>query len=100
MPLLFSACPKPPPVRQLVLAHCKLTNTFLTRFFRTLCIFGLALVGVFYPYNRGALFTALVVLYALTSGVAGYVSASYYKQLEGTAWVSIKSFCTEMGLIP
>eukprot|EP00243_Klebsormidium_subtile_P001828 TRINITY_DN1341_c0_g1_i1.p1 TRINITY_DN1341_c0_g1~~TRINITY_DN1341_c0_g1_i1.p1 ORF type:complete len:603 (-),score=198.88 TRINITY_DN1341_c0_g1_i1:363-2171(-) len=53
----------------------------------TLCIFGLALVGVFYPYNRGALFTALVVLYALTSGVAGYVSASYYKQLEGTAWV-------------
>ncbi|MQM14838.1 hypothetical protein Taro_047773 [Colocasia esculenta] len=36
-------------------------------------IFTLALVGVFYPYNRGALFTALVVIYALTSGIAGSV---------------------------
>lgn len=47
----------------------------------------LALVGVFYPYNRGALFTALVVIYALTSGIAGYTAASFYCQLEGTNWV-------------
>ncbi|KAJ6935935.1 hypothetical protein NC652_010849 [Populus alba x Populus x berolinensis] len=38
----------------------------------TTFIFLLALVGVFYPYNRGALFTALVVIYALTAGIAGY----------------------------
>ncbi|KAL0350247.1 UNVERIFIED_CONTAM: Transmembrane 9 superfamily member 3 [Sesamum radiatum] len=50
-------------------------------------IFLLALVGVFYPYNRGALFTALVVIYALTSGIAGYTAASFYCQLEGTNWV-------------
>ncbi|KAL3525059.1 hypothetical protein ACH5RR_013431 [Cinchona calisaya] len=50
-------------------------------------IFILALVGVFYPYNRGALFTALVVIYALTSGIAGYTAASFYGQLEGTNWV-------------
>ncbi|GER26242.1 endomembrane protein 70 protein family [Striga asiatica] len=50
-------------------------------------IFMLALVGVFYPYNRGALFTALVVIYALTSGIAGYTAASFYCQLEGTNWV-------------
>lgn len=56
--------------------------------FRTTFIFILALVGVFYPYNRGALFTALVVIYALTSGIAGYTAASYYCQLEGTNWVS------------
>ncbi|GBG91531.1 hypothetical protein CBR_g52565 [Chara braunii] len=56
-------------------------------FKRTLFIFILALVGVFYPYNRGALFTALIVIYALTSGIAGYVAASYYRQLEGTNWV-------------
>ncbi|KAJ8450994.1 hypothetical protein Cgig2_032619 [Carnegiea gigantea] len=43
--------------------------------------------GVFYPYNRGALFTALVVIYALTSGVAGYTAASFYCQLEGSNWV-------------
>ncbi|XP_063939282.1 transmembrane 9 superfamily member 4-like [Daucus carota subsp. sativus] len=42
-----------------------------------------------YPYNRGAaLFTALVVSYALTSGVAGYTAASFYCQLEGTNWVA------------
>jgi len=50
-------------------------------------IFMLALVGVFYPYNRGALYTALVVIYALTSGIAGYTAASFYRQLEGTNWV-------------
>lgn len=50
-------------------------------------IFMLALVGVFYPYNRGALYTALVVIYSLTSGIAGYVAASFYGQLEGTNWV-------------
>ncbi|KAL5995469.1 Cellular adhesion and filamentous growth protein [Asimina triloba] len=53
----------------------------------TIFIFILALVGVFYPYNRGALFTALVVIYALTSGIAGYVANSFYCQLEGTNWV-------------
>ncbi|XP_027078125.2 transmembrane 9 superfamily member 3-like [Coffea eugenioides] len=50
-------------------------------------IFILAIVGVFYPYNRGALFTALVVIYALTSGIAGYTAASFYGQLEGKNWV-------------
>ncbi|XP_050258700.1 transmembrane 9 superfamily member 3-like [Quercus robur] len=53
----------------------------------TVFIFVLALVGVFYPYNRGALFTALVVIYALTSGIAGYIATSFYCQLEGTNWV-------------
>ncbi|KAL9244937.1 hypothetical protein vseg_018651 [Gypsophila vaccaria] len=53
----------------------------------TLFIFLLALVGVFYPYNRGALFTALVVIYALTSGIAGYTATSFYCQLEGANWV-------------
>lgn len=47
----------------------------------------LALVGVFYPYNRGALFTALVIVYALTSGIAGYSAASFYYMIEGKSWV-------------
>ncbi|KAI9118143.1 hypothetical protein K1719_010475 [Acacia pycnantha] len=50
-------------------------------------IFMLALVGVFYPYNRGALFTALVIIYALTSGIAGYSAASFYCMIEGKNWV-------------
>lgn len=53
------------------------------------CIFMLALVGVFYPYNRGALYTASIVLYALTAGISGYVSAGFYKQMGGTRWVRI-----------
>ncbi|KAJ6684129.1 hypothetical protein OIU85_007785 [Salix viminalis] len=53
----------------------------------TIFIFMLALVGVFYPYNRGALFTALVLIYALTAGIAGYTAASFFCQLEGTYWV-------------
>ncbi|KAG6777300.1 hypothetical protein POTOM_017119 [Populus tomentosa] len=53
----------------------------------TTFIFLLALVGVFYPYNRGALFTALVVIYALTAGIAGYTAASFFCQLEGKNWV-------------
>ena len=40
-------------------------------------IFMLALIGVFYPYNRGALFTACVVIYACTAGIAGYANAAY-----------------------
>jgi hypothetical protein len=47
----------------------------------------LALVGVFYPYNRGAFFTALVVIYALTSGIAGYSAASFYYMIDGKNWV-------------
>ncbi|CAD5177420.1 unnamed protein product [Musa acuminata subsp. malaccensis] len=47
-------------------------------------IFILALVGVFYPYNHGALFTAMVVIFALTSGIVGYTATSLYCQLEGT----------------
>lgn len=50
-------------------------------------IFTLACVGAFYPYNRGALFTALIVLYALTASISGYTAASYYTQMEGLQWV-------------
>lgn len=42
-------------------------------------VFALALVGAFYPYNRGALTAALIVLYALTAGIAGFQAGSYYR---------------------
>ncbi|MEW5307798.1 MAG: hypothetical protein WDW36_010174 [Sanguina aurantia] len=53
-----------------------------------LFIFALALVGVFYPYNRGGLLSACVVLYALTAGIAGYVGGTHYKMFGGSNWVS------------
>ena len=49
---------------------CAVIGTGTQLFAMTLFVFMLALVGVFYPYNRGALLTSVIVLYALTSGVA------------------------------
>ncbi|XP_074579396.1 transmembrane 9 superfamily member 2-like [Curcuma longa] len=73
------------PNNKSLFAACLGSGTQL--FTLTVFIFVLALVGVFYPYNRGSLFTALVVIYALTSGIAGYTATSFYCQLEGTNWV-------------
>ncbi|RRT38196.1 hypothetical protein B296_00051380 [Ensete ventricosum] len=75
------------PQNKSLLAACLGSGTQL--FTLTVFIFILALVGVFYPYNRGALFTALVIIYALTSGIAGYAATSFYCQLEGTNWVCL-----------
>lgn len=73
---------------------CAFIGTGTQIFYLSLFIFGFALVGVFYPYNRGALYTALIVLYALTACIAGYVASSYYKQMEGELWVrNILSTC-------
>jgi len=44
-------------------------------------------VGLYYPYNRGSMKTSLVILYAFTSFVAGYVSSSFYKKISGDKWV-------------
>jgi len=57
------------------------THAHTQIFYLSLFVFGLALVGMFYPYNRGALYSAIIVLYALTACIAGYVAASYYKQV-------------------
>ncbi|KAJ6925226.1 hypothetical protein NC652_018231 [Populus alba x Populus x berolinensis] len=53
----------------------------------------LALVGVFYPYNRGSLFTSCtgLVIYALTAGIAGYTAeplsfANWKEQIGIAIW--------------
>jgi hypothetical protein len=52
-----------------------------------LCVAGglllLALVGMFYPGSHGSLYTATIVLYALTSAVAGGISARLFRQMHG-----------------
>lgn len=48
----------------------------------------LSVLGVFYPgYSNKTLYAALVVLWILSSGFSGYISAKYYKQFGGTKWV-------------
>ena len=68
-------------------ALCAVVGTGCQLVFLTIFMSLLACVGVFYPYNRGSLYTASILSYALTSCIAGYVSASYYKQMGGTQWV-------------
>ena len=46
-----------------------------------------AILNVFRPTKRGAILTAIIVLYALTSFVGGFVSARLFRQLGGQAWV-------------
>jgi len=46
----------------------------------------LAVWGVFYPENRGGIYTAAIALYSITAGIAGYISASVYKKMIGKNW--------------
>ncbi|XP_019176777.1 PREDICTED: transmembrane 9 superfamily member 3-like isoform X2 [Ipomoea nil] len=50
-------------------------------------IFILSLVGVFQPYDRGVLLRTLIIIYAITFGISGFTSVSFYRQLEGTNWI-------------
>jgi len=71
-------------------AHKNLLSAFVGLGAQCLCtMFGiltLALVGLFYPGSEGTMFTAGIVLYALTSVVGGFVSGSYFKQMGGEKW--------------
>merc|ERR1719181_1160635 len=54
-----------------------------TTFLLLLC----AITGFFRPTKRGAILTAMIVLYALTSFIGGFISARLYRQFEGLNWV-------------
>ncbi len=47
----------------------------------------MAMLGLFNVHRHGSLNTAAILLYALTSGIAGYISAKIYKQMNGENWV-------------
>ncbi|KAG7266189.1 hypothetical protein CRUP_016965 [Coryphaenoides rupestris] len=47
----------------------------------------MALLGMFNVHRHGAINSAAIVLYALTSCVSGYVSCSFYTQIHGQRWV-------------
>lgn len=54
-----------------------------TTFLLLLC----AITSFFRPTKRGAILTAIIVLYALTSFIGGFISARLYRQLQGANWV-------------
>lgn len=52
----------------------------------TVAILLLALVGFFYPGHRGGLYSAAILIYALTASISGYVATSTYVQWGGDRW--------------
>jgi energy-converting hydrogenase Eha subunit G len=62
---------------------CAVVGTGTQILAMALLIFGMSLLGTYYPYNGGAMLTSVVVFYALTAGIAGYVSAALYKIMGG-----------------
>lgn len=51
------------------------------------CLLFLGGMGLYYPYSRGAMKTSIVIIHAITNLIAGWTSASFYKQIGGENWV-------------
>lgn len=68
-----------------LLCPCLGTGVQLLLLSFILLLFGL--LEVFHPLSHGTIYTAAVCCYALTTGVAGFVSGYLYKQMGGSAWI-------------
>lgn len=64
----------------------------------TFCHLGLALTGLISTTRRGSLLAGVVVLYCLTSFVAGFSSIRLYRQMNGKNWV--RCIVLTAGLFP
>ncbi|XP_071508029.1 transmembrane 9 superfamily member 1-like [Diadema antillarum] len=73
-----------PPHKSLLCAILGVGMQFLTL---ATAIILMALCGMFNVHRHGSMNTAFILLYALTSGVSGYVSSNFYKQIGGENWV-------------
>ncbi|CAL8398310.1 unnamed protein product [Arctogadus glacialis] len=73
-----------PPYKSLLCAVLGVGAQFLTL---ATAIIVMALLGMFNVHRHGAINSAAIVLYALTSCVSGYVSCGFYTQIHGERWV-------------
>ncbi|KAI2649099.1 Transmembrane 9 superfamily member 1 [Labeo rohita] len=73
-----------PPYKSLLCAVLGVGAQFLTL---ATGIIVMALLGMFNVHRHGAINSAAIVLYALTSCVSGYCSCSFYTQIQGQRWV-------------
>jgi len=72
-----------PPFKNLFAAFYGIGWQFLLMTFSILI---LALIGLYYPGNEGNLALSAIILYALTSGVAGFAATRFYTQMGGKGW--------------
>jgi hypothetical protein len=54
----------------------------------TLLLLICAISNCIVPTKRGAILTAMIILYACTAPIGGFVSARLYRQIGGKAWLS------------
>ncbi|KAJ8413238.1 hypothetical protein AAFF_G00092340 [Aldrovandia affinis] len=73
-----------PPYKSLLCAVLGVGAQFLTL---ATGIIVMALLGMFNVHRHGAINSAAIVLYALTSCVSGYCSCRFYTQIQGQRWV-------------
>eukprot|EP00937_MAST-01D_sp_MAST-1D-sp2_P005126 g5126.t1 len=66
---------------------CAFVGTGVHLFVVTFVLLVLALTSVFNAAKRGSVMTATIIIYSLTSGVGGFVSARLYRQMGGLNWV-------------
>merc|ERR1712228_262104 len=60
----------------------------------------LSLIGFFYPGNRGSIISSIIFVYCFTSGIAGHVSSTLYKQLGGKKWATLSILTACLFTVP
>lgn len=66
---------------------CACIGTGAQLFITALILLSFVLAGVFKATKRGALLTAVIIIYAVCGSVGGLVAARLFKQLKGQNWV-------------
>lgn len=69
-----------------------LMQVFFPLFLRVCILLFLACIGILYPYNRGRLLNYLVLLYVLSSIIAGYSASSFHAQFAHNRSVILHEF--------
>jgi dolichyl-phosphate-mannose--protein O-mannosyl transferase len=75
---------RPPPYSNI---FCAIIGAGAQIFATVLILLVCVLVGAFKVTKRGALLTAIILIFALCAVFGGMVSARYYKELKGKNWV-------------
>ncbi len=88
---------RPPKVLSL---FCALIGSGAQIFCTVVILLICVLIGAFKLTKRGALLTAMILIYALCAFVGGMVSGRLYKQLKGKNWVWNVVVCTMAFPIP
>lgn len=66
---------------------CPFLGTGVQLLLLSVILLAFGMLEFFHPLSRGTIYTTGVCCYALTAGVAGFVSGYVYKQMGGSAWV-------------